>query len=292
LSVEGWVAQMRGFGAAVSVLLGLGVFALGGCEDLRSLDFDLFDVGGRGGAGPVSYDTLMRVAAASHAGGDLANAVTIYRRAAVLEPHAAAPFVAAGNTLFEMGELNEAILAYKSALERVENEPEALRGLAKAYLRTGRPELAGAPLAAAYQATPNDPKLLLLIGVADDFVGQHKEAQARYRRGLELLPRDPALRLDLALSLALTGNYTEAVGVLRPMAIAPTGTPRQRQTLALIYGLAGDRASAEKMARRDLQPAAVQHNLAYYERLRSLSPEARRRALQSMSNSSSIPQHG
>jgi Flp pilus assembly protein TadD len=70
------------------------------------------------------------------------------------------------------------------------------------------------------------------------------------------------------------------------MAIAPTGTPRQRQTLALIYGLAGDRASAEKMARRDLEPDAVQHNLAYYERLRNLSPEARRRALQSTSNSS------
>lgn len=277
---------MRGFGAAASVLLGVGIFALAGCEDFRSLDFDLFDVGGRGGAGPVSYDTLMRVAAATHAGGDLASSVTIYRRAAVLEPHAAAPFVALGNTLVEMGEMNEAILAYKSALERVENEPEALRGLAKAYLKTGRPELAGAPLAAAYQATPNDPKLLLLIGVADDFVGQHKEAQARYRRGLELLPRDPALTLDLALSLALAGNYTEAVGVLRPTAIAPTGTPRQRQTLALIYGLAGDRALAEKMARRDLEPNAVQHNLAYYERLRNLSPEARRHALQSMSNSS------
>jgi Flp pilus assembly protein TadD len=274
---------MRGIGAAASALFALCLTTLGGCEDLQSLDFDLFDVGGRSGAQPVAYDTLMRVAAAAHAGGDLANALGIYRRAAVIEPHAAAPFVAVGNTLMEMGEVNEAILAYKSALNRSENDPEALRGLARAYLNTGRPELAGAPLAVAYRETPNDPKLLLLIGVADDFVGQHKEAQARYRRGLELLPRDAALTVDLALSLALTGNYPDAVGLLRPVATAPTGTPRQRQTLALIYGLAGDRKSAEQMARRDLDPASVQHNLAYYERLRSLSPESRRQALQSLS---------
>lgn len=274
---------MRGIGAAASALFALCLTTLGGCEDLQSLDFDLFDVGGRSGAQPVTYDTLMRVAAAAHAGGDLGNAVGIYRRAAVIEPHAAAPFVAVGNTLMDMGEVNEAILAYKSALNRSENDPEALRGLARAYLNTGRPELAGAPLAVAYRETPNDPKLLLLIGVADDFVGQHKEAQARYRRGLELLPRDAALTVDLALSLALTGNFPEAVGMLRPVATAPTGTPRQRQTLALIYGLAGDRKSAEQMARRDLDPASVQHNLAYYERLRRLSPESRRQALQSLS---------
>ncbi len=80
-----------------------------------------------------------------------------------------------------------------------------------AYLMTGKPELAGQPLAVAFADTPDDPKLLLLIGVADDFVNQHEEAQARYRRGLELAPGDPGLTVDLALSLALSGNYDEAV---------------------------------------------------------------------------------
>jgi hypothetical protein len=37
------------------------------------------------------------------------------------------------------------------------------------------------------------------------------------------------------------------------------------------------------MARRDLDPASVEHNLAFYDRLRKLSPEARRRAIQSLS---------
>jgi len=275
---------MKGFGATASVLLMLCLFALGGCEELSVGDIQPFNINGREGAHPLKYDTLMRIGAAAHAGGDLANAVAIYRRAATIEQLAPAPFVAAGNVLIEMGQINEAILAYKSALDRVAEDPEALRGLAKAYLRTGRPELAGAPLSVAYKQTPDDPKLLQLIGVADDFIGQHKEAQARYRRGLELLPADSALSVDLALSLALTGNYPEAIGLLRPIATTPIASPRERQTLALVYGLAGDRAAAEQMARRDLDQASVQHNLAYYERLRKLSPEARRRALQSLSN--------
>lgn len=280
---EGLGAQrMKRFDAAASFLFALGLVALTGCEDLP-WHLDPLAINGRDGGGqPVGYATLMRIGAAAHAGGDLATAVGVYRRAAATDPHAVAPFVAAGNSLLEMGESNEAIVAYNSALTRDDHDPEALRGLARAYLMTGKPELAGQPLAVAFQATPDDPKLLQLIGVADDFTGQHEEAQARYRRGLELLPRDPALSLDLALSLALTENYADAVAALRPLATAVTSSPRERQTLALIYGLQGDRRAAEHMAQLDLDAAAVRENLAYYESLRRLSPEARHRAIQSL----------
>jgi len=276
---------MKRFAATASILFALGSFGLAGCEDIP-WHVDPLSVNGRDGGGPlqpVGYPTLMRLAAAAHAGGDFANAVGVYRRAAEVDPSAAAPLVAAGNTLAEMGKIDEAIVAYNSALARNARDPEALRGLARAYLMTGKPELAGQSLSVAFKDTPDDAKLLQLIGVADDFAGQHEEAQARYRRGLELLPRDPALSLDLALSLALTGNYPEAIGVLRPFATAPTSTPRERLTLALIYGLQGDTKLAEKMARLDLDAQAVRQNLAYYESLRRLTPEARQRAIQSLS---------
>ncbi len=268
---------MKRFDVAASVLVALSLIALPGCED-APWHLDPLATHGRDGGGmPVGYPTLMRLGAAAHAGGDLATAVGIYRRAAAIEPRHAAPFVAAGNTLLEMRQVNEAIVAYNSALARTENDGEALRGLARAYLLTGKPELAGQPLAVAFKQTPDDPKLLQLIGVADDFAGQHEEAQARYRRGLELLPRDPALSLNLALSLALTANYAEAVAILGPIAVAVTSSPRERQTMALIFGLQGNHREAERMARLDLDPQAVQRNLAYYESLRRLSPEARAR---------------
>src|SRR5262249_16369576 len=145
------------------------------------------------------------------------------------------------------------------------HDREALRGLARGFLMSGKPALAAEPLATAFQENPNDPKLLQLIGVADDYVGRHDEAQSRYRKGLELVPHAPGLSLNLALSLALDGHYAEAVAILKPIATAPTASPGDRQTLALIYGLQGNRKEAEHLSRIDLDPAAVQKNLAYYD---------------------------
>jgi len=278
--------RMKRFDAAAYLLVAVALVALSGCGDFpyqldplavtpRDKDWGL-------GEHPLDYAALMRVGAAAEAAGDPSTAVSVFRKAAAIEKDKPAPFDAAGNALLEMGQANEAILAYNSALARDEHDGEALRGLARAYLMTGRPELAGQPLAVAYHETPDDPKLLQLIGVADDFVGQHEEAQARYRRGLELLPLDPALSLNLAMSLALVGNYHEAIAVLRPIATAGNASARERQTMALIYGLAGDRGAAEQMARRDLDPESVQRNLAYYETLRRLSPEARTEAIQAL----------
>ena len=270
--------------------------ALTGCEDIPwnpdrwGLDrLDVLSVNGRTGDVPMNYETLMRLGAAARAAGDLPNALSLYRRAASLESNPPAPFIAIGNTLIEMGQGDEAIIAFNSALSREARNPEALRGVARAYLKTARPELAGQPLALAFEGTPNDPKLLMLIGVADDFVDQHGEAQARYRRGLEIAPGDPALTLNLALSLALTGDYDQAITRLRPLAAGPSGTPQDRQTLALIYGLKGDRRAAEKLALIDLEPAAAQHNLAAYDNLRRLSPEARSRAIRALVTSSASP---
>jgi Flp pilus assembly protein TadD len=278
---------MKRFDAAASIFLIVGTAALGGCTETAVVHVDPLTIDGRDGAGkPVSYDGLMRLGAAAHGAGDLATAVGLYRRAASLAPGQPAPFVAAGNTLLEMGQVNEAIISFNSALERNSHDAEGLRGLARAYLRSGKPELAGQPLSVAYQQTPDDPKLLQLIGVADDFAGQHEEAQARYRRGLELLPFDPGLTLNLAMSLALTGNYPQAVALLRPIATGPASSPRERQTLALIYALQGNRATAEQLMRRDLDPQSAQRNLAYFDTLRQLSPEARARAIQSLTTSS------
>jgi len=277
--------RMKRFDAAASLLLAVGVVALAGCGDLP-WQLDAFKLNGPLNGHdinvPVNYATMMRVAAAAEAGGDFATAATVYRKASAIDTAAIPPLVGAGNALLAMGEFNEAILSYNSALARDQHDREALRGLARAYLTSARPALAGEPLAVAYEDNPDDPKLLQLIGVADDLVGRHDEAQTRYRRGLELMPGDPALSLDLALSLALSGNYPEAVAVLRPIATAATSSQRERQTLALIYGLEGNRREAEHMARMDMDQASAQRNLAYYESLRQLPPEALHRAIQSL----------
>ncbi|MCH8038427.1 MAG: hypothetical protein IIC53_15070, partial [Proteobacteria bacterium] len=77
----------------------------------------------------------------------------------------------------------------------------------------------------------------------------------------------------------LTGDFDEATRILREIAADPLATVRNRQNLALVYGLAGQPAKAAKIARMDLDEAAVRNNLAYYETLRALSGHAKATAV-------------
>lgn len=271
---------MNRVSAAVFVLLALVAgLGLAGCTG-SPVHLDPLNVDGRDGGGPTpSYPMLMRIGAAARAGGDLPNAVGVYRRAAEMAPQDPAPLIAAGDALLQMGSVNEAIVSYNAALVRPGDTQGAQIGLAKALLKTGKPELALTPLSKALAEAPSDPKLLLLLGVARDLAGEHWEAQTYYRDGLSRAPGDPALTVDLALSLALTSDYANAIALLQPLATAPTASPQERQTLALIYGLKGNSAEAARLGHIDLDDAAVEQNLAYYQTLRELSPAARGRAI-------------
>lgn len=274
------MGRRKGASSARVLAPALAAVCLGLAACVNTTTFvDPLAIDGRAAANRVDYPTLMRIGVAARVGGDYANAVALFRRAAEVAPNEAVPLVAAGDTLRQMGHANEAIVAYKEALRRRPGYPLALEGLAKAFLGTGRPELALEPLKLAHQNEPNSPKVLLLLGVASDFTGQYSQAQGYYAAALKLAPKDPALSLDLAMSLALSADYDRAIAILAPIANSPLATPRDRQTLALIYGLKGDRWNAERLARMDLDPAAVQHNLAFYATLRRLSPQARAKAM-------------
>jgi Flp pilus assembly protein TadD len=273
---------MREISAPALLFSLLTVVALAGCAG-SPVNLDPLSVNGRDGGGPVpTYPMLMRIGAAAQSGGDLPNAVGVYRRAAEMAPQEPAPLIAAGDVLLQMGEVNEAIVSYNAALVRPGDTQGAQIGLAKAFLKTGKPQLALTPLSKAREESPDDPKLLMLLGVTRDLAGQHGEAQAYYRDGLVRAPGDPALTVNLALSLALSGDYPNAITVLQPLAMVPTSSSQERQTLALIYGLKGNIPEAARLNRIDLDDAAVEQNLAYYQSLRGLSPEERSRAILSV----------
>ncbi len=278
--------RMKEFSAPALLILSSVVLGLAACATPQQ-HLDIGSVNGRDGGGAVpTYDSLMRIGEAARGGGDLVNALGVYRRASERDPLNPAPLVAAGDVLLEMGSVNEAIVSYNNALLRGGDNLPALLGLTKAYLKTGKPALALDPLAKAYALSPDNPKVVLLLGVTKDLSGEHGEAQAWYRYGLGLAPGDPAMTVDLALSLALSGDYPGAIAALQPIAMAQRGSAQERQTLALIYGLRGNVAEAARVSRIDLDDASVEHNLAYYATLRELSPEARSRAILSGGGSS------
>ncbi|MGB8273912.1 MAG: tetratricopeptide repeat protein [Alphaproteobacteria bacterium] len=218
-------------------------------------------------AGTVA--ALTRLGDTSRARGDGVSAVAFYRRAHAIDRFNAAPLIGLGQALGELGAYNDAAAAFREALVAAPVNADALRGLGNSLLALNQPALAIDQFEAALRQTP-DARSHNGIGVARDRLGDHAGAQAAYRAGLALAPDDPMLLNNLGLSQAAAGDLDAAIGTLEQAVGQPGATSRQRQNLALVYGLAGRMGEAEKMARTDLDDRSVAVNLASYERLRGL----------------------
>jgi Flp pilus assembly protein TadD len=231
-----------------------------------------------------SYGSLMRVADASRAAGDLAGAIGLYRRAAVAKPTAADPHIRLGETLTDMRAYNEAITSFQWALQLDPKSADAMRGWGHALVGLDQLPLARTQYEAALKLNPNDYRTLNGLGVIGDMMGDHVSAQAYYRRGLAIEPNSLALQNNFGLSLALSGNFDESIRILKVLAVNPGATPRNRLNLALAYGLAGQSDEAARASRNDLDEVSIQRNLEYYALLRSMPQQQRSSAIRSNPN--------
>lgn len=247
-------------GAALGALL-----ALTACAGQGSLA----DGASRAADGRIPTETLMRLGDASRDAGNLAAAAGFYSSAHERAPDRAAPLVALASVLARMGEGGSAVEAYRAALAIDPADADARRGLGKALLEQNQPDAAIPHFEAAMAKGP-DARALNGLGIAHDLLGAHDRAQAYYRRALDLAPGDLQVANNLGLSLAISGQHEAAIALLEDLARDPRATPRFRQNLALAYGLAGRTEAARQVGQVDLDPAAVQRNLDYYEVLRAL----------------------
>ena len=100
-----------------------------------------------------------------------------------------------------------------------------------------------------------------------DQLARHEEARAAYRRAIAAGPGEPAPWNNLGLSYALTGHLEDAELALREAMETNKASAKMRQNLALVLGLRGDTTDAERLARANKVPAAVDGNL---EELRAI----------------------
>lgn len=216
-----------------------------------------------------SLQAMLRLAARTEGAGNLGAARQIYANAAKEYPEAPAAHLGLARLTYKAGQPRAAAEYYRTALRYAPNSAEARYGLGKALLADDRPEAAIEQFDRLLARDDSDHRPYLTKGVALDLLGRHAEAQRVYHAGLEIAPRNVALRNNLGLSLALSNEHKEAMRVLEDAARDPKATARTRQNLALVYGLAGEMDDAKMAGRDDLNPAAVERNLAYYQALRS-----------------------
>ncbi len=222
---------------------------------------------------------LMKVADDTREGGDLATAVTLYRRAHELSPNDPLPLTRLADALARERSYSEAVEVYRIAVGMAPGDWEIRRGFGNALIALGQPEAALVQLDAAQAKHPGDPRVMNAMGVAQDLSGRHDLAQRAYAQGLQAAPNYPTLRNNLGLSLALAGDYDKAARVLNALATETGATPRNRLNLALVLGLAGQRDASAEAARNDLDEDAIQQNLSYYAMLRAMDDRSRTAAI-------------
>lgn len=182
---------------------------------------------------------------------------------AAKDPRDAEAGVQLSAALRAMGKTEEALRAAEAVLAFQPNHVDAMLEVARAHIARGQGFHAIAPTRQAQLLAPRDWRAPSLLGVAYEQVDRASEARAAWEHALLLSPDNPGVLANLALSWAAAGDLPKAEGLLRRAAVRPDAGLKVRQNLALVLGLQGKTAEAERLIRDDLPPEMAASNLAW-----------------------------
>ena len=191
---------------------------------------------------PSDTEAALNYAKALRATEQRAQAVAVLEQASIGNPQNMALLGAYGRALAEAGDLNQ-----------------ALDVLGRAH-------------------TPDNPdwRILNAQGAVLDQLGRHAEAQRHYSAALKIVPSEPSVLSNLGLSFALMKDLKRAESTLRRAFIQPNADPKVRQNLALVVGLQGRFAEAEKIARADLPNDEAAANVSYLRQMLAQQTELKK----------------
>lgn len=142
---------------------------------------------------------------------------------------------------------------------------QVLMAAGKSHIAAGNAFYAIEPLKHVVELKPNTWQAYSLLGVAYDQTRRPEDAQAAWAAALKLSPNNPSVLTNIAMSKAEAGDLPGAETLLRTAAAQRDATMQVRQNLALVLGLSGNLAEAEKLLREDLPPAQAEANLAWLQ---------------------------
>ncbi|MDJ0979917.1 MAG: tetratricopeptide repeat protein [Erythrobacter sp.] len=132
-------------------------------------------------------------------------------------PNRVPALLEAGDAALAVGDLNASLGFFQRAREVDSQNARAALGLAKVYLRSGRPVRA----LSLFEAAESQGAEALEVGsdkaLALDMVGAQTRAQQAYLALLEVSPRDEEARRRLAISYAISDNQASFEATLRPL---------------------------------------------------------------------------
>ncbi len=142
---------------------------------------------------------------------------------------------------------------------------DALLAAARAHIADNNAFYAVDPLKTVTELKPKDWQAWSLLGVAYQQIKRPDDAQAAWAAALKLSPDNAAVLTNMAMAKAAQGDFAGAEPLLRTAAAQKDATMQTRQNLALVLGLQGKMAEAEKLLRQDLPPAQADADLAWLQ---------------------------
>ena len=143
--------------------------------------------------------------------GKLEEAITAYKKAIELDPNDAAAYGNLGIALRKQGKLEEAITAYKQAIELNPNDAAAYGNLGNALDDQEKIEEAIAAYKKAIAIDPNDATTYYNLGYVLRKQEKLEEAIVAYKKAIELDPDDPDAYRNLGVTLSKQGKLEEAI---------------------------------------------------------------------------------
>ncbi|MBN8987341.1 MAG: tetratricopeptide repeat protein [Rhizobiales bacterium] len=181
-----------------------------------------------------------------------------------------------GKALRATGQKAQAVAVLEQATIANSDNKALLAGYGRALADNGNFQQAFDVLGRAHSPDNPDWRILSAQGAVLDQLGRFEEARQYYSSALRITPDEPAVLSNLALSYVLSKDLPMAEETLRRAHSRAGNDPRVRANLALVVGLRGNMAEAEKIARADLPPAEGAANVAQLNQM--LSPKENARA--------------
>jgi tetratricopeptide (TPR) repeat protein len=216
-------------------------------------------------ADPNYAEAFFNLGLSYFAANDNPRATKAFEQALKLEPSSAAPYTQLGTLYLKQGQKDRAVEAFKKAIDAA-NEQEkkgskwgivrrslsgrrttdAHRGLALAYLASGKADEAVNTLKDAVKVLPDDPSARRALAEAYVAQGKLDEAVAELQKRLELEPTTES-RLDLAGVLVKKRQGKQAEALYRETLKAEPHNHQARVGLVDLYLEQGRLGEAEKM---------------------------------------------
>lgn len=206
---------------------------------------------------------VLNVADAAIAGNDPAMALKISQSVLASDPDNLQALYHEAAAYFAVGRCQDAVAAYKVALELDPKSSVAETGIGRCLLRRNAAEAEQA-FAAAVQDDPRNAAALSDLGVARDLQGNFAGATQPLQQALLIDPGEPATEVDLGLSLAFSGDGPDALQYLGPLATASDATPKIRADYAAALVASGRPDEARQVLAEDLPPDQVEQLISAF----------------------------